>query len=64
MFWNLVFKHFRAAQPVGGATFLTPQGGTACFGRCFLNALRGHSVFWKLFCEHHKAARPVLVAIF
>ena len=64
LLWELFFAHFRAAQRVLRAVFCTLQGGTACFGNCFLSILGRHSLLWKLFFEHFRAAQPVLEAVF
>ena len=60
MFSKLFFKHLRTAQRVLEVAIWALQGGTACFGSCFLNTFGRHSVFEDLFFEHLRAARRVL----
>ena len=43
-FRALLFGHCRMAQLVLGAVFEAFQGGTTCFGSCFLDTLGRHSV--------------------
>ena len=43
-FRALLLGHCRMAQLVLGAVFEAFQGGTTCFGSCFLDTLGRHSV--------------------
>ena len=63
-FRALLLGHCRMAQLVLGAVFEAFQGGTTCFGSCFLDTLGRHSVLWKLLFGHFRAAQPVLGAAF